>query len=225
MQRFSENYRFYVPSATGMEAGRLAENDPRLAAVFPNRYEKQIDLPPGEYHLRIAFSDGTGFGRTETILRVDPSDKNQLGISSVLLANRYESAFSLPAGVFHGTSSRPFVPLVSKDIEVTPSGSTNFARGELLIAYFEVYLPVDSASPQTKVEVHLRIVEAKTGEVRDALEPFDTAAHSEPGSTIIPVAQKIPTTKLKKGSYRLEVQATDSAGRSTLWRPASFTIE
>jgi hypothetical protein len=224
-QRFSENYRYYFPSPTGGEAGRLAESDPRLAAYFPNRYEKRIDLSPGEYHLRVAFSDGTGFGCTETVLRVDPYDRKELGLSSVFLANRYQSAFSRPEAVFFGPSSRPFVPLVSRDIEVTPSGNTKFKRGEILIAYFEVYVPVASASPQPKVVVHLRIVEAKTGQVREVLEPLETATYSNPASPLIPIAEKIPTKKITKGSYRLEVQATDSAGRSTVWRPASFTIE
>jgi hypothetical protein len=32
-------------------------------------------------------------------------------------------------------------------------------------------------------------------------------------------------SKLPKGSYRLDVQATDSAGKSTPWRTASFTVE
>jgi hypothetical protein len=31
--------------------------------------------------------------------------------------------------------------------------------------------------------------------------------------------------KLPKGSYRLDVQATDSTGKSTPWRTANFTIE
>jgi hypothetical protein len=224
-QRFSENYRYYLRSATGGETGRLAESDPRLGAFFPNRYERRIDLPPGEYHLCIAFSDGTAFGLTETLVKVDSYDNKQLGISSVLLANRYQSAFSPPEGVFLGPSPGPFVPLVSRDIEVTPSGSTKFKRGELLIAYFEVYVPIASTSTQPKVEVHLRILEAKTGHIRDALEPLDAATYSEPGSPVIAIAQKISTKKLTKGSYRLEVQATDSAGRSTVWRPASFTIE
>jgi hypothetical protein len=118
------------------------------------------------------------------------------------------------------------VPLVSRDIEVTPSGSTKFKRGELLIAYFEVYVPVASPSPQPKVEVHLRVMEAKTGRICDTPKPVvDAAAYSKPGSPVIAVAQKISTKKLTKGSYRLEVQAKDSAGRSTVWRPASFTIE
>jgi hypothetical protein len=31
--------------------------------------------------------------------------------------------------------------------------------------------------------------------------------------------------QLPKGTCRLEVQATDSAGRSTAWRTANFTVE
>src|SRR5882672_533542 len=37
--------------------------------------------------------------------------------------------------------------------------------------------------------------------------------------------EEVATEKLQKGQYRLEVQASDSAGRSTVWRTAHFTVE
>ena len=47
----------------------------------------------------------------------------------------------------------------------------------------------------------------------------------EAGKSVIPVSEQITTTKLAKGSYRIEVQASDSAGRSTPWRTATFNVE
>jgi hypothetical protein len=51
------------------------------------------------------------------------------------------------------------------------------------------------------------------------------AAWMQPGNTVIPVSQQVAVDRLDKGSCRMEVQATDSAGRSTVWRTASFTVE
>lgn len=75
------------------------------------------------------------------------------------------------------------------------------------------------------VEAHLRIVNSKTDKTAADLDPVRAAPETQSGSTVIPIAQFIPFGKLPKGAYRLEVQATDAAGRSTAWRATNFTIE
>jgi hypothetical protein len=50
--------------------------------------------------------------------------------------------------------------------------------------------------------------------------PYMTA-----GSSIIPVGRGMDISKLPIGSYRLDVQATDSTGKSAAWRSANFTVE
>jgi len=45
------------------------------------------------------------------------------------------------------------------------------------------------------------------------------------GSPVIPIGRGIDINKLPNGSYRLDVQATDSAGKSTPWQAANFTVE
>jgi hypothetical protein len=54
---------------------------------------------------------------------------------------------------------------------------------------------------------------------------MDAAPYERPGSIMIPIGDELPVSGLPKGAYRLEVQATDSVGRSTPWRTASFTLE
>jgi hypothetical protein len=80
-------------------------------------------------------------------------------------------------------------------------------------------------STTLKVEAHIRILDAKTGKVVKDFPPVDATPYMNPGSTTIPIARKIPYEELPKGAYRLEVQATDSAGRSTAVRTADFTVE
>jgi hypothetical protein len=55
--------------------------------------------------------------------------------------------------------------------------------------------------------------------------PLDAAPFEQPGKWTIPIARQIATDKMAKGAYRLEVQASDSAGRTTAVRTATFTIE
>ena len=56
-------------------------------------------------------------------------------------------------------------------------------------------------------------------------EPMSAADWIVPGNPVIPIGLKIATEKLQKGSYRLEIQASDSAGRQTEWRQTNFTIQ
>jgi hypothetical protein len=80
-------------------------------------------------------------------------------------------------------------------------------------------------STTPKVEAHIRILDAKTGKVVKDFPPVDATPYMNPGSTTIPIAREISFEQLPKGAYRLEVQATDSAGRTTAVRTADFTVE
>jgi hypothetical protein len=71
----------------------------------------------------------------------------------------------------------------------------------------------------------LKVVDAKTSEPKSDFPSLDVASYIEAGSTAIHIAREIPIDKLPPGSYRLEVQAADSAGKSTVWRTANFSVE
>jgi hypothetical protein len=53
----------------------------------------------------------------------------------------------------------------------------------------------------------------------------DAAPYERTGSSAFRIARKVPIDRLPNGTYRLEVQVTDSAGTSTAWRAASFAVE
>ena len=55
--------------------------------------------------------------------------------------------------------------------------------------------------------------------------PVDGTSYASPGSSVLAIARKVPIDGLAKGAYRLEVQATDSEGRTTVWRKAEFVVE
>jgi hypothetical protein len=65
----------------------------------------------------------------------------------------------------------------------------------------------------------------KTGQITKDFEPVDAAPYIQPGSRVIRIARVMAAGQLPKGVYRMEVQASDSAGRSTPWRTANFTVE
>jgi len=194
---------------------------------LPTRYETQIDLPPGEYNLAVVLSDGRNrnLGRAEMPLTVEPYDGKQLALSSIALCKRLRDAAVAAEEVAKANFAPQYVPLVSKGIEFTHAGETSFAKGEPLFAYFEVYEPLLAQHPTTSVEVQMRVLDANTGKVLEKFAPVDAAPYERRGSSVIRIARKIALDQLPKGTYRLEVQATDSAGRRTGWREASFTVE
>jgi len=53
----------------------------------------------------------------------------------------------------------------------------------------------------------------------------DGASCERPGSTVPSFAGDLPIAQLPKDGYRVELQATDSADRTTPMRTAAFTIE
>jgi hypothetical protein len=200
--------------------------------VVESRYETQIKLPPGEYELRVVLGDGKRFGRAEIPLTVDAFDRKELAISAISLCKQIDDVSasssgrpSALAGAWTAKLPGNYVPLVSDDIEFKPTGDTRFKKDETLYTYFEVYEPLFAAEPSTTVEIRVRIVDLKTGEVRSDSAPVSAAPYVKPGSPVIPIGRKTNISNLPKGSYRLDVQATDSAGKSTAWRSVSFTVE
>jgi hypothetical protein len=192
---------------------------------IPTRYEKQLDLPPGEYDLYLVLGDGAKFGLFETPLIIDPYDGKQLALSSVVLCKRFHDA-SVPEEEATNSNLAPrYVPLVSKGVQFTPAGDTSFRKGEPLFAYFEVYEPLLVGSTAATVQTQLRITDTKTGQVKVDTGPRSAADWVQPGKSTIAIAEQIAVDKLPAGSYNLEVLASDSAGRGTAWRAATFTVE
>src|SRR5215472_13713327 len=117
---------------------------------IPTGYETQVDVPGGDYNLEVVLNDGWNFGRAEMPITVEPFDGKQLALSSVALCKSLRSAAVAAKEAAQANFAPQYIPLVSKDILYTPSGDTNFTKGEALFAYFEVYepqLPESSATP------------------------------------------------------------------------------
>lgn len=196
----------------------------RVANVFlPARYETQLELAPGQYDLHVVLSDGEKFGYARAHLNIDSHDQKDLALSSVMLCKRFRDAHVAAVETAAANIAPRFVPLVSKGIRVTPAGDTNFEGTEPLIPYFEIYTPQAAGEPTPRIQAHLRIVAAKDGAIVKDFPPVDAAPYAQPGSATIPIAREVPIATLHEGQYRLEVQASDSGGRSTPWRAANFT--
>lgn len=191
---------------------------------LPARYEAQLELAPGEYNLRVVLSDGFQAGRTELPLTVDSNDAQSLTLGSVFLCKRFRDAHVAEIETAAAGFAPQYVPLVSKGVQVTPAADTTFTPLEQLFAYFDINDSKVAVKPAPRVQASMRIVEAKNGTVVKDYPAVDAAPYEQTGSAIISIAREIPIGALPQGEYRLEVQASDSAGRKTPWRAAKFGI-
>jgi hypothetical protein len=200
--------------------------------ILESRYETQIKLPPGEYDLHVVLGDGKRFGRAEIPFTVDTFDRKGLAISAISLCKQIDDVSasssgrpSALAGAWTAKLSGNYVPLISDDIEFKPTADTRFKKDETLYTYFEVYEPLLATAPSTTVEIRVRIVDLKTSEIRSDSAPVSATPYMKAGSAVIPIGRQTNISNLPKGSYRLDVQATDSAGKTTPWRSVNFTVE
>lgn len=192
---------------------------------IPTRYKTQLDLPPGEYRLEVALSDGWNLGRAEMPLKITPYDQKELALSSVAVCERLRDAVVAAKEAAAADFAPQYIPLVSRGIEFSLAGGTNLEQHSQFLAYFEVYEPLLAHNPATSVMVQMRILDSGTNAVKAELAPVDAAPYEDRESGVFRIARTIPIGELPKGEYRLQVRAQDSAGKVTSWRSSDFAVE
>jgi hypothetical protein len=118
-------------------------------------------------------------------------------------------------------------PLLANGVRIVPSGSNRFKRKDAPAVYAEIYEPLRAASdPKATlaVGVTIRIFERKTGEQKLDTGLLSITLPAATGNPAIPMAKRVPIDSLPPGSYRLELEASDTSGKSAR-READFEIE
>lgn len=203
--------------------------DTSLARLFTwNHHEAEMELSPGDYELHTIVSADGKFGKAESHLIVPPFDREQIDLSSVFICRQFHkySDSEAPPDPNHPSTLRDFTPLVSKGREFTPTADTAFQQKDIFFAYYEVYDPLLAATATTAVQTRLRIINTATNKAESDTGWQNAAEWVEPGDTVIHVAPLVRLDKtMAQGSYRIEVQASDSAGRITETRTATFGVD
>jgi hypothetical protein len=202
---------------------------------FDNHYETEVDLPPGDYDLRVGIDFGGALRRAETRVTIGPRAQ-RLAVGGIALCRRYLPHNPIPFGLRLPTDDIPTVPfdlkpLVSKGFEFTPTGDAHFKATDFMAVYFEVFEPLLEDAlllpdgDKVRVQFEMRVVDAKTGEVKSdtGFRPADGFVN--PDQVVIPINEQVAIGGLNPGDYQLQVRATDSAGNLTDWRSTSFTRE
>jgi hypothetical protein len=99
-------------------------------------------------------------------------------------------------------------------LQIVPSGTNEFKKGELAVFYVEIYEPLlvtpDPQKP-TAVAIQMRVLDRKTGEQKVDTGLMRIDLPKQAGNPVIPLGEKMPVDKLTPGSYQLELSALDTA--------------
>jgi len=190
-----------------------------------NRFNTQVELHPGDYDVHVVVSDGHKFGQARMPLRVRGIDSQALTISDLAVNGILRDASWVLRDVAW-VAPAPLLPapLVSKQAQFIPVPGARIPKKASLPLYFEIYEPLlADRSPET--DFRMKITDLKDGTAVMNAGPTSAAQCVTPGNVAIPIALNVDTAKLPSGQYKIEVQASDSAGRTTEWRSAKFEIQ
>jgi VWFA-related protein len=217
--------------ANGMTAARFSDtvnldfDDNKELEEFqkqPFHYENQFGLASGQYVLKVVFSSGNeSFGKLQLPLFIDPYDGKQFSMSALALSNDLRPVSTLSTGLDSELLAER-TPLVVQDMRIAPSASNRFQKTDNAALYAEIYAPLLAGSNPPQVGVQLMIWDFETGEKK---LDFKTTPRSQAGSRVVPLGLKLPVATLGPGSYRVELDALDSAGNRTNPRMAYFEVE
>ncbi len=217
---------------------------------IPRLYDTQVELPPGDYRLRVVVSDGKNFGTAEVPIQVERFGADRLSMSDLVVTDVFREASQVLIDVARNNSTALMpAPLISNDVQFFPTflhasptslrsvpstrrlpwalgaaETGSFSSHRDVSLYFEVYEPLLD-NQETAVYFELRVTDRNTGLMKVNTGPMSAAKWVHTGTTVVPIAVELGMRMLPKGSYRLEVRASDSAGRQTAWKAAEFIIK
>lgn len=191
----------------------------------PFHYEKQFDIAPGQYQLRVVFNSGNDtFGKVEDPLAVLPYDGKQIWLSSIALSNNVVKVADSDA-VIDSELLEDSKPLVIRGVQIFPSATNHFKKTDTGVAYIEVYDPALAADKPPELAFEYRIFDVKSGVQKLDVGMTDTKDLIKAGNPTVPLAVRLPLDTLPPGTYRVDLRAEDSAHHLTNFRTVEFELD
>ena len=179
-------------------------------------YSKRVPLAPGTYRLNVVAKDTVAntVNSYETALVVPHYDEDQIGSSSVILADQLERVptNSIGAGQF-----------VIRSSKVRPRINETFKQNESMGIYTEFYnLGMDAKTKKPEGTITYDVVNADNKTVLSQTEDLNSIPNASP--FLITVEKKLPLKTLTPGKYTLKMTVTDKLKNQSLTPSAPFTV-
>jgi GWxTD domain-containing protein len=180
-------------------------------------YSKRVGLAPGTYRLNIVAKDTVGntMNTYETALVVPHYDEDQLGSSSVILADQLERV---------PTTSIGMGQFVIRSSKVRPRIGDVFQQGETMGIYTEFYnLGMDEKTKKPQGTIAYEVVNnADNKTVMSQTEDLTTIQNAS--AFLVTVEKKLPLRSLAPGRYTLKLKIDDKLKNRSLTPSAQFTV-
>lgn len=193
-------------------------------AKHPYKYQNQFDAAAGTYKLAVVLSSGgEGFAKLETPLKIDPYMGEKITLGGVALSTSVQRVDEIPTDV-DATLLEDRKPLIVKGMQINPAATYQFKKTDSVTLYSELYEPLLTTDPATKVMAGYRIFDKATNK-----EVFFTGAipmdsFIVKGNSVVPFALKVETKDLLPGNYRLVLLAVDGRNNNAPQRPVEFSL-
>jgi VWFA-related protein len=205
--RFSDSVKLEFESKTQADAFKAS----------PYHYENQFDVASGKYTLKVVFSSGgDSFGKLESPLNVEPYDGKTFMMSGLALSLKYGPAASM-GGALDSALIEDRTPLLTHGVQVIPSGTNRFKKGQTPIVFMEIYEPLEAQETPPKdlaIALQILILDPQTNAAKADTGLFRIPMPEKSGSPVVNFATKIPSEAIEPGSYILQVKAFDSANKA-----------
>ncbi|MBV9081644.1 MAG: GWxTD domain-containing protein [Acidobacteriaceae bacterium] len=180
-------------------------------------YSKTIPLAPGTYRLNVVAKDvvGNTMNTYEMALNVPHYDEEQLGASSVILADQLERV---------PTNSIGTGQFVIRSSKVRPRVDETFKQGETMGIYTELYnFGMDEKTKKPQGTVEFDVVNAANNQtVLSQTEDLTAIPNASP--FLVTVEKKLQLKSLPPGKYMLKLKVVDKLRNQTLTPSAAFTV-
>jgi VWFA-related protein len=191
---------------------------------IPYRYENQFDATPGSYKLTVVLSaGGDAFGKIESPLAIDAYDGKHFSLGGVALTNSAQRLNDIPSGL-DSVLLEDRTPLVVKGMQIVPSGTNRFKHTDTVVLYSEIYEPLLTSATPPMVAFAYRLFDRASNKELFFTNIIRADEFIQKGNSVIPIGMKVKVDDLKPGSYRLVMQAIDSAKNHAPDRTVDFDI-
>ena len=191
---------------------------------LPYEYQNQFDAAPGDYKLTVVLSaGGDAFGKFESPLSIDAYDGKHFSLGGVALTNSAHKLSDIPESL-DSVLLEDRTPLVVKGMQIVPSATNRFKHTDNVVVYSEIYEPLLTSEAPPVVAAGYTILDRATNNKIFSTGAVRADDFIQKGNPVIPVGLRVKVDDLKPGSYRLVMQAVDSAKNNAPNRAVDFDI-